>query len=223
MTNDDHKSNRRKIAETIAIIARASADADAAAHQPGRNDARFSSDVWQREFMLRTGLELSRCEVQSLLTAAVSDPVPGNQKRKPEICWHPAWMLHEAAMLGQAAERLDAPEKDRADHFDRSPIAVPVLLALATELALKALQWNERDGRNPAQTHDLLARLPQLEGFEVRNPLIFLNPTPKGRHYTAADGQRVARRHEESRGAPCAGRVMPSWCSRSSCSFLGWV
>ncbi|MDE0696307.1 MAG: antitoxin MazE family protein [Boseongicola sp.] len=68
-----------------------------------------------------------------------------------------------------------------------------------------------------------LARLPQLEGFEVRNPLIFLNPTPKGRHYTAADGQRVARRHEESRGAPCAGRVMPSWCSRSSCSFLGWV
>ncbi len=74
-------------------------------------------------------------------------------------------------------------------------------------------------GANPGR----LTRLPQLEGFEVRNPLIFLNPTPKGRHYTAADGQRVARRHEESRGAPCAGRVMPSWCSRSSCSFLGWV
>lgn len=156
MTSDDHQSNRQKIAETITIIARASADADAAAHQPGRNDARFSSDVWQREFTLRTGLELSRCEVQSLLTTDVFDPVPGNQKRKPEICWRPAWMLHEAAMLGQAVERLDAPEEGRADQFDRSPIAVPVLLALAIELALKALQWNERDGRNPAQTHDLL-------------------------------------------------------------------
>ena len=68
-----------------------------------------------------------------------------------------------------------------------------------------------------------LAGLPQLAGHEVRNPLIFLNPTPKGRHYTADDRQRVARRHEESRGAPCAGRIMPSWCRRSSCSFLGWV
>ena len=81
---------------------------------------------------------------------------------------------------------------------------------------LRAAGWHVQD-------KDVLARLPQLEGFEVCNPLIFLNPTPKGRHYTAADGQRVARRHEESRGAPCAGRVMPSWCSRSSCSFRGWV
>ena len=31
-----------------------------------------------------------------------------------------------------------------------------MLLALAIELALKALQWNERDGRQPDHTHDLL-------------------------------------------------------------------
>ena len=79
MTECDYRPNRQKIAEAIAIIARASAGADAAAHQPGKNDARFSSDVWQREFTLRTGLELSRCEVQSLLTTDDSDPVTGNK------------------------------------------------------------------------------------------------------------------------------------------------
>lgn len=156
MTECDYRPNRQKIAEAIAIIARASADADAAAHQPGKNDARFSSDVWQKEFTLRTGLELSRCEVQSLLTTDDSNPVTGNKEKKPEIFWHPEWMLHEAARLGQVVERLDAPEEGRADRYDRSPIAVPVLLALAIELALKALQWSERDGRQPAHTHDLL-------------------------------------------------------------------
>ena len=156
MTECDYRPNRQKIAEAIAIIARASADADAAAHQPGKNDPRFSSDVWQKEFTLRTGLELSRCEVQSLLTTDDSDPVTGNKKRKPEIFWHPEWMLHEAARLGQVVERLDAPEEGRPDRYDRSPIAVPVLLALAIELALKALQWSERDGRQPDHTHDLL-------------------------------------------------------------------
>ena len=65
-------------------------------------------------------------------------------------------MLHEAARLGQVVDRLDAPEEDHTVTLDRSPIAVPVLLALAIELALKALQWNERDGGHPAQTHDLL-------------------------------------------------------------------
>ena len=44
-----------------------------------------------------------------------------------------------------------------------------------------------------------MARLPQLAGHEARNPLIFLTPT--GRHHTTADGQRVAARHEGSRGA----------------------
>lgn len=156
MTECDYGPNRQKIAEAFAIIARASADADAAAHQPGKNDARFSSDVWQREFTLRTGLELSRSEVQSLLTTADSDPAPRNRKKKPEIFWHPEWMLLEAARLGQVVDRLDAPEDGRDVRFDRSPIAVPVLLALAIELALKALQWKERDGRQPAQTHDLL-------------------------------------------------------------------
>lgn len=156
MTEDDHRSNRKKVAEAIDIIAGASAAADARAHQPGKHDARFHSDVWQREFTWQTGLELSRCEVQSLLTTDEPDPLPGNQKKKPEIFWHPEWMLLEAARLGQVVERLDAPEDGRAGRFDRSPIAVPVLLSLAIELALKALQWNERDGRQPAHTHDLL-------------------------------------------------------------------
>ncbi len=156
MTEDDYQSNRQKVAEAIAIIAGASADADARAHQPVKNDARFRSDVWQREFTLRTGLDLSRCEVQSLLTTEESDPVTGHQKKTTEIFWHPEWMLLEAANLGRLVERLDTPEEGRASHFDRSSIAVPVLLSLAIELALKALQWNERDGRAPARTHDLL-------------------------------------------------------------------
>ena len=158
MTEDDYQLSRKKVAEAVEIIAKASADADAAAHRllPGKNDAWFMSDVWQREFTLRTGLELSRCEVQSLLATDDSDPATGIQKKKPEIFWHPEWMLLEAANLGQVVERLDTPEEGRAVRFDRSPIAVPVLLALAIELALKALQWNERDGRQPAHTHDLL-------------------------------------------------------------------
>lgn len=156
MTECDYRPDRQKIAEAITIIARASADADAAAHRPSKNDARFSSDVWQREFALRTGLELSRCEVQSLLTTDDCDPAIGNQKKKPEIFWHPEWMLHGAAKLGQVVERLDAPEEGRTVQFDRSSIAIIVLLSLAIELALKALQWNERDGRQPTRTHDLL-------------------------------------------------------------------
>ena len=163
MTECDYRPNRQKIAAAIAIIARASADADAAAHQPGKNDARFSSDVWQREFTLRTGLELSRCEVQSILTTDESGPTPGSRKKETEIFWHPEWMLLEAARLGQVVDRLDAPEEGRAVRFDRSPIAVPVLLALAIELALKALQWKERDGRQPTQTHDLLVLFKGLE------------------------------------------------------------
>ena len=156
MTECEHRPDRQKIAEAIDIIARASADADRAAHRPGKNDARFNSDVWQREFTLRTGLALSRCEVQSLLTTEDCDPVTGSQKKKSEIFWHPEWMLHEAAKLGQVVERLDAPEEDRTVQFDRSSIAISVLLALAIELALKALQWNERDGRQPTHTHDML-------------------------------------------------------------------
>ena len=157
MTNDDDRSNCRKVAEAIAIVARASADADAAAHRPDRNDARFSSDVWQREFTRRTGLDLSRSEVRSLLTTADSDPVPRNRKKETEIFWHPEWMLLEAARLGQVVDHLDAPEEDHTVQFDRSSITVPVLLALAIELALKALQWKQRDGRQPTPTHDLLA------------------------------------------------------------------
>ncbi len=155
MTKDDYESDRRKVAEAIAIVARASADADAAAHRAGGHDARSGPDVWQREFTLRTGLDLSRSEVQLLLAAEDSDPAPGN--RKKEIFWHPEWMLLKAARLGQVVDRLDAPEDGRDAGFDRSSIAGPVLLALAIELALKALQWNERDGRQPTPTHDLLA------------------------------------------------------------------
>ena len=163
MTNDNYQSNRQKVAEAVAIIAGASADADAATHQPGKNAARFNSDGWQREFTLRTGLELSRCEAQSLLATDDSGPVPGNRKKGTEISWHPEWMLHEAARLGQVADRLDAPDEGRGVGFDRSSIAGPVLLALAVELALKALQWNERDGRQPDRTHDLLALFKDLK------------------------------------------------------------
>ena len=156
MTRNDYESNRQKVAEAITIIARAFADADATAHQPGKNDARFNSDVWRSEFTLQTGLELSRSEVLLLLTTDDFDPATENQRKKPEIFWPPAWMLLEAAKLGQVVEYLDAPKEGRTIGFDRSSIAVPVLLSLAIELALKALQWNERDGRRPAHTHDLL-------------------------------------------------------------------
>lgn len=130
--------------------------AAARAHQPGKNDARFSSEVCQREFTPQTGLGLSRSEVQLLLTTDKFDLAKGNRKRKPKISWHPEWMLLEAAGLGQVVERLDDPEEGFTVRFDQSSIVVPVLLSLAIEIALKALQWNERDGRQPAQTHDLL-------------------------------------------------------------------
>lgn len=161
MTNDEYRSDRRKVAEALAIVTRASADADAAAHRPAGNDARFSADVWQREFTLRTGLDLSRSEVGLLLAAEDSGPAPGN--RKKEIFWHPEWMLLEAARLGQVVDRLDTSEDGGIDRFDSSSIAGPVLLALAIELALKALQWSERDGRQPDRTHDLLALFKRLK------------------------------------------------------------
>ena len=83
-------------------------------------------------------------------------PAKGNRKRKPDISRHPEWMLLAAARLGQVVERLDDPEVGFTVRFDQSSIVVPVLLSLAIEIALKALQWRERDGGTPVQTHDLL-------------------------------------------------------------------
>ena len=71
-----------------------------------------------------------------------------------EIFWPPDWIMQEAMSLQGLAERL---ETDRENHpsVSKPTTAAPVLLALATELALKAWQCRERNGKAPDKTHDL--------------------------------------------------------------------
>ena len=68
-------------------------------------------------------------------------------------------MMRQARALGRVAEHLDDDGKV-SDPWDSQLqegkfVAEPVLLALATEIALKAWQCHERNGP-PDQTHDLL-------------------------------------------------------------------
>ena len=65
-------------------------------------------------------------------------------------------------------------------------------------------------------------RLPQLAGSEVCNSLIFLDPAPKGRHYTASAEPRAACSIEEFRGVLCAGRFMPGRCAFMCCFTSSW-
>ena len=86
-----------------------------------------------------------------------------------EIFWPPDWIMQEAMSLQGLAERL---ETDRENHpgVSKPTTAAPVLLALATELALKAWQCRERNGKAPDKTHDL-AKLFDALGDDARTLL----------------------------------------------------
>lgn len=55
--------------------------------------------------------------------------------------------------------------------------------------------------RHPESGCAALTGLPQAAGFEVRNPLIFLDRTAKGRHHVVSAGQR----------AECRGQRQARW------------
>ena len=68
-------------------------------------------------------------------------------------------MYWAAKSLQRAAEELELDgESVQSDHllFEGKLLAVPVLLTLATEIGLKALQCQEKKGA-PPRSHDLLA------------------------------------------------------------------
>lgn len=101
-----------------------------------------------------------------------------------EIFWPPDWIMQEAMSLQGLAERL---ENDRENHpsVGRPTTAAPVLLALATELALKAWQCRERNGEAPDKTHDLAELFDHL-GHDERTLLehaMPAHPDPM-RHFT---------------------------------------
>ena len=98
-----------------------------------------------------------------------------------EIFWPPDWIMQEAMSLQGMAERL---ETDPEGHpsVSKPTTAAPVLLALATELALKAWQCRERNGKAPDKTHDL-AELFDTLGADARSLLEqpCLHPAPIAR------------------------------------------
>ena len=91
------------------------------------------------------------------------------------------------------AERL---ETDRENHpsVSKPTTAAPVLLALATELALKAWQCRERNGKAPDKTHDLAKLFDDL-GDDARTLLeraMPAHPDPMARLIPAYSGIREA-------------------------------
>lgn len=76
-----------------------------------------------------------------------------------EKIFSPYYMMRRARALRRVAEHLDddgnVPEPWDRRLQEGKFVAAPVLLALATEIALKAWQCHERNGP-PDQTHDLL-------------------------------------------------------------------
>ena len=76
----------------------------------------------------------------------------------PLVGWDPHQMVNQAKSLQAVAKDLKPDLDSDQTHgylFTGKVIAAPILLALATELALKALQCHERGGA-PDHTHDLL-------------------------------------------------------------------
>ena len=76
-----------------------------------------------------------------------------------EMIWSPDLMIRRARSLGRLVEEIEKTREHRGSAdalvFEGSLVAAPVLLSLATEIALKAWQYRERNGA-PDRTHDLL-------------------------------------------------------------------
>lgn len=76
-----------------------------------------------------------------------------------ETVWSPELMIRRARSLGRLVEEIENTWKHRGPEdsllFEGSFLATPVLLSLATVIALKAWQCRERNDA-PDRTHDLL-------------------------------------------------------------------
>ncbi len=82
-----------------------------------------------------------------------------SENKNKNIAWDPYWMICNAKSLQEVANHLDADmEADLESEnflFSGKIMSASILMALATEIALKALQCQERKS-SPMYTHDLL-------------------------------------------------------------------
>ena len=82
-----------------------------------------------------------------------------SKNKNKNLAWDPYWMICHAKSLQEVANHLSAdmePEPMSENYlFSGKFMSVPILMALATEIALKALQCQERKS-SPMYTHDLL-------------------------------------------------------------------
>ena len=87
-------------------------------------------------------------------------------KHTGSISWNPHWMITSAQGLQRVANELDKNHREAGlsdgQLFQGIVLAGPILLSLATEIALKAWQCSERQGP-PDHTHDLLKLFESLK------------------------------------------------------------
>ena len=139
---------------------------------------------------------------------------PGSDSVTSEMTHEKNWcaelVIRRARSLGRFVEEIEKTGKEREppDTFllEGSILAAPVLLSLATELALKAWQCRERNG-TPDRTHDLLKLFdgltdnaqdrPEDKEPETRNPLVVM-PIFGGMRNTLSPMQRNVRGVEVS-------------------------
>ena len=78
-----------------------------------------------------------------------------SENKNKNLAWDPYWMICNAKSLQEIANHLDMELQSDSVLFHGKFMAAPILMALATEIALKALQCQERKS-SPMYTHDLL-------------------------------------------------------------------
>ena len=78
-----------------------------------------------------------------------------SENKNKNLAWDPYWMICNAKSLQEIANHLDMELQSDSVLFHGKFMAAPILMALATEIALKALQCQERN-EPPKRTHDLL-------------------------------------------------------------------
>ena len=80
-----------------------------------------------------------------------------SDNKTEKLGWSSYWMIRNAKSLQEVANHLDADMELQSDSFLFHGIIMtaPILMALATEIALKALQCQEQE-EPPKRPHDLL-------------------------------------------------------------------
>ncbi len=88
-----------------------------------------------------------------------------NHSNEQFMISNPDWIICRAKALQRLVEELDTEEKELSQFdvllFEGKCLAIPVILSLATEIALKAWQIRERK-KPPDKSHDLLALFESL-------------------------------------------------------------